>query len=161
MDDKNSSTSGATENTAPSARAHHAGDGGAVAGGARRLSVKRKLALVQRLLRGESLEAVSREENVPVHRLTAWRDKVLMGAESALAARRPAVDHPSGGRRTLSLIVRRPLHGAARSAAPARSGAGRGITLLSTSRRTSDTPAASTPLSRRHGCSEMPPEPGP
>ena len=28
MDDKNSSTSGATEATAPSARAHHAGDGG-------------------------------------------------------------------------------------------------------------------------------------
>ena len=31
MDDKNSSTSGATEAAAPSARAHHAGDGGAVA----------------------------------------------------------------------------------------------------------------------------------
>ena len=69
------------------ARAHNAGDGGAVAGGTKRFSAKRKLAIVQRLLRGESLDAVSREENVPVHRLTAWRDKVLMGAESALAAR--------------------------------------------------------------------------
>ena len=69
------------------ARAHNAGDGGVVAGGLRRFSAKRKLAAVQRLLRGESLEAVSREVNVPVHRLTGWRDKVLSGAESALAAR--------------------------------------------------------------------------
>ena len=52
MDDKKSSTSGATEATAPSARAHHAGDGGAAAGGLRRWSVKRKLAAVQRLMRG-------------------------------------------------------------------------------------------------------------
>ena len=87
MDDKNSSTSGATEATAPAERAHQAGDGGAVAGGAKRFSAKRKLAIVQRLLRGEGLEAVSREENVPVHRLTAWRDNVLMGAESALKER--------------------------------------------------------------------------
>ena len=87
MDDKNSPTSSATEATAPSARAHNAGDGGAVAGGLRRFSAKRKLALVQRLMRGESLDAVSRQENVPVHRLTEWRDKVLMGAESALKER--------------------------------------------------------------------------
>ncbi len=42
MDDKNSSTSGATEATAPAARAHNAGDGGAVAGGAKRFSAKRR-----------------------------------------------------------------------------------------------------------------------
>ena len=89
MDDKNSSTSGATEAAAPAARAHNADDSGAAAaaGGLRRFSAKRKLAAVQRLMRGESLDAVSREENVPVHRLTAWRDKVLMGAESALKER--------------------------------------------------------------------------
>jgi hypothetical protein len=87
MDDKNSSTPDATEATAPSARAHHAEDGGAVAGGTKRFSAKRKLAAVQRLMRGESLDAVSREENVPVHRLTEWRDKVLTGAESALKER--------------------------------------------------------------------------
>ncbi len=80
-------TSGATEATAPSARAHHAGDGGAVAGPARRLSAKRKLVAVQRLMRGESLEAVSRDLNVPVHRLSEWRDRVLMAAESALKER--------------------------------------------------------------------------
>ena len=87
MDDKNSPTSSATEAAAPSARAHDAGDGGAVAGGTKRFSAKRKLAAVQRLMRGESLDAVSRDLNVPVHRLTAWRDKVLMGAESALKER--------------------------------------------------------------------------
>ena len=87
MSDKTTDASGATEATAPSERAHHAGDGGAVAGGTKRFSAKRKLAIVQRLLRGEGLEAVSREENVPVHRLTEWRDKVLMGAESALKER--------------------------------------------------------------------------
>jgi len=48
MDDKNNSTSGATEATAPSARGHHAGDGGAVAGGTKRFSAKRKLAQVPR-----------------------------------------------------------------------------------------------------------------
>jgi hypothetical protein len=78
---------GATEATAPSARAHHAGDGGAEAGPGWRFSAKRKLAVVQRLLRGESQEAVSRELNVPVHRLVEWRDRVLMAAEGALKER--------------------------------------------------------------------------
>jgi len=42
MDDEISSTSGATEATAPSARADDVGDGGAVAGGSKRFSAKRK-----------------------------------------------------------------------------------------------------------------------
>jgi hypothetical protein len=36
---------------------------------------------------GRSLEAVSREAGVPVHRLTEWRDKVLGAAEIALKER--------------------------------------------------------------------------
>ena len=84
MDKKIDDTSGATEATAPSARAHHAGDGGAVAGPARRLSAKRKLVAVQRLMRGESLDAVPRDLNVAVHRLSEWRDRVFMAAENAL-----------------------------------------------------------------------------
>lgn len=87
MSDKSKDDSGASEATAPSARAHDAGDGGAVAGGTKRFSAKRKLAAVQRLMRGESLEAVSRDLNVPVHRLSEWRDKVLLAAESALKER--------------------------------------------------------------------------
>ena len=42
---------------------------------------------VQRLLRGESLEAVSRDRNVPAHRLSDWRDTALLGAEGALKER--------------------------------------------------------------------------
>lgn len=87
MTDENTDTSGATEATAPASRAHHAGDGGAVAGGPKRFSAKRKLEAVQRLMRGESLDAVSRELNVPVHRLTEWRDTALLAAESALKER--------------------------------------------------------------------------
>lgn len=87
MDDKKTTTSGATEATASSARAPNAGDDGAVAGGPKRFSAKRKLTAVQRLMRGESLEAVSRDLNIPVHRLSEWRDRVLLAAESALKER--------------------------------------------------------------------------
>ncbi len=87
MTDKTTDITGATEAGAPTTRAHHAGGDGAAAGGSKRVSAKRKLAMVQRLLRGESLETVSRDENVPVHRLTEWREKVLGAAESALKER--------------------------------------------------------------------------
>lgn len=87
MDKNINETSGATEATAPSARAHHAGDGGAVAGPVRRCSAHRKLSAVQRLFRGESLEVVSRDLGVPVHRLAEWRDRAFAGAESALKDR--------------------------------------------------------------------------
>ena len=87
MTDKTTDVTGATEAAAPTPRAHNAGGGGAAAGGSKRFSAKRKLAIVQRLLRGESLETVSRDENVAVHRLTEWREKVLGAAESALKER--------------------------------------------------------------------------
>ena len=82
MTDKTTDVTGATEAAAPTPRAHNAGGGGS-----KRFSAKRKLAIVQRLLRGESLETVSRDENVAVHRLTEWREKVLGAAESALKER--------------------------------------------------------------------------
>jgi len=53
----------------------------------RRFSAKRKLEAVQRLLRGESLEVVSRDQNVRAHRLSEWRDAALPGAEGALKER--------------------------------------------------------------------------
>lgn len=87
MDKNINETSGATGATAPSARAHHAGDGGAVAGPVRRFSAHRRLSAVQRLFRGESLEVVSRDLGVPVHRLAEWRDRAFAGAESALKDR--------------------------------------------------------------------------
>ena len=42
---------------------------------------------LSRLCRARAFDAVSRDLNVPVHRLTEWRDKVLTGAESALKER--------------------------------------------------------------------------
>lgn len=87
MDDKNEMKPGAAEASAPATRAPHAGGGGAEAGSGKRFSAKRKLAAVQRLMRGESLEALSRELNVPAHRLSGWRDRVLLAGESALKER--------------------------------------------------------------------------
>ena len=61
MNDKDIERSGVMEAPAAPARAHNAGDGavGACPGG--RFSAQRKLAALQRLLRGEALEMVSRE----------------------------------------------------------------------------------------------------
>jgi len=87
MDDKSNVKPCAAEASAPPTRAPHAGGGGAEAGHGRRFSAKRKLAAVQRLMRGESLEALSREMNLPAHRLSEWRDRVLIAAESALKER--------------------------------------------------------------------------
>lgn len=87
MDNENDLEPGATEASAAPARAHHAGGGGAEAGPGKRFSARRKLAAVQRLLRGESLEALSRELNLPAHRLSGWRDRALLGAQGALKER--------------------------------------------------------------------------
>jgi hypothetical protein len=51
-----------------------------------RFSAKRKVQAVQRLMGGESLEAVSRDLGVPVARLSEWRDQALAAAESSLKA---------------------------------------------------------------------------
>ena len=87
MDDKNELKPGATEASAPTTCAPHADGGGAEAGRGKRFSAKRKLVAVQRLMRGESLETLSRELNVPAHRLSEWRDRVLFAAETALKER--------------------------------------------------------------------------
>ena len=44
---------------------------------------------VLRLLRGESLEVLSRELQVEAHRLAAWRDDFLEGGKDALKGQRP------------------------------------------------------------------------
>ena len=70
-------------------RAPNAG-AGAPSGGAgpeRRFSARRKLAAVTRLLRGEPLETVARELNVTVARLSEWRDRALVAAETAMKER--------------------------------------------------------------------------
>jgi transposase len=52
-----------------------------------RWSANRKMDVVMRLLRGESLDSLSRELGVEAHRLAAWRDDFIVGGKEALKAR--------------------------------------------------------------------------
>ena len=52
-----------------------------------RLSRRRKMAAVLRLLRGEDLELVSRSLGVTAATLSGWRDEFLAGGEAALATK--------------------------------------------------------------------------
>ena len=56
-----------------------------------RFSAPRKTATVLRLLRGESLELLSRELGVTAATLAGWRDDFLAGGQAALKSR-PADD---------------------------------------------------------------------
>ena len=67
---------------------------GAAAGGAgaplpppRRWHAARKAGAVLRLLRGESLDALSRELALPIARLEAWREEGLAGLHAGLSSR--------------------------------------------------------------------------
>ena len=52
-----------------------------------RMSVPRKRDAVLRLMRGETLERLSRELNVPAGRLSQWRDAFIAAGEAALKSR--------------------------------------------------------------------------
>ena len=52
-----------------------------------RWSRSRKRDVVLRLLRGESVEALSRELGVEIYRLERWRERALVGMEDALRER--------------------------------------------------------------------------
>jgi transposase len=54
-----------------------------------RWSAGKKMDAVLRLLRGEPLEALSRELGVEAHRLAAWRDEFLEGGKEGLKGQRP------------------------------------------------------------------------
>jgi hypothetical protein len=68
---------------APKASAASGKTGGPV----QRWSANRKREVVLRMLRGESLDALSRELGVEIYRLEQWRDKALSGVEEALRER--------------------------------------------------------------------------
>ena len=53
----------------------------------RRWSVGRKKEVVLRLLRGEPVDAVSREVAVPIYKLERWRDRALAGIDAGLEER--------------------------------------------------------------------------
>lgn len=52
-----------------------------------RWSVGRKRGLVLRLLRGESLDLISRETGVEIYRLEKWLDRALSGIDASLRER--------------------------------------------------------------------------
>ena len=62
------------------------GRAGSLAPG-QRWSASRKRDVVLRLLRGESLEALSREVGVEIYRLDAWRERAMAGLELGLKDR--------------------------------------------------------------------------
>lgn len=61
-------------------------------GPGQRWSARRKRDVVLRLLRGESLETLSRELGVEIYRLEQWRERALTGLEVSLKDREE--DHP-------------------------------------------------------------------
>ena len=64
--------------------------GGAACGGllpGQRWSVMRKREVTLRLLRGESVEALSRELGVEVYRLEEWKSRALSGIDASLRER--------------------------------------------------------------------------
>ena len=54
-----------------------------------RFSARRKRAVVLRLLRGEDLEAVSRELGITAARASQWRDQFLAAGQASLKSRAP------------------------------------------------------------------------
>jgi hypothetical protein len=57
------------------------------AGREKRWSSQRKLDLVLRLLRGESLDALCRETGLPAARISEWREAFVAGGQRALKSR--------------------------------------------------------------------------
>jgi hypothetical protein len=53
----------------------------------KRWSAGRKKQVVLRLLRGECVDALSREVAVPIYRLEEWRDRALAGIDAGLKER--------------------------------------------------------------------------
>ncbi len=65
-------------------RADAAAAGAGSLGPGQRWSAGRKRDVVLRLLRGEALDAVSREVGVEIYRLEEWKDRALAGLELGL-----------------------------------------------------------------------------
>jgi hypothetical protein len=53
----------------------------------KRWSASRKKEVVLRLLRGEPVDAISRELSVPIYRLEEWRERALAGMDAGLKER--------------------------------------------------------------------------
>ena len=93
---KEKGATGATERRANQARSGVApaaegnggpGQSGFDPGAVKRWSFSRKQEVVLRMLRGEPVDALSRELGVEIYRLEEWRRKALLGMEEGLRER--------------------------------------------------------------------------
>ena len=84
-EERAASPQGARRATAGAAAQAH--EGGALLEG-QRWSRNRKREVVLRLLRGESLDALSRELAVEIYRLEEWREQALAGLDAGLRAQK-------------------------------------------------------------------------
>jgi hypothetical protein len=75
--------------------------------GGKRWSAARKKEVVLRLLRGESVDAVSREVSVPIYKLEKWRDRALAGIDTGLKEREddPVVRELDEAKRRIGELV--------------------------------------------------------
>ncbi len=81
-----SKSSGVAPGSLEGARSATGGETGAAAE-VKRWSAGRKKAVVLRLLRGEPVDALSREVSVPIYKLEQWRDRALVGIDAGLKER--------------------------------------------------------------------------
>ncbi len=87
MSRKSRSKGGTPSRTQGARRATGGSDGGGALAPGQRWSAGRKREVVLRMLRGESLDELSRELGVEMYRLEQWRDKALAGLEASLKDR--------------------------------------------------------------------------
>ena len=83
---KESEVGGVAPGLLEGARSATGGEPGAAAE-IRRWSAGRKKEVVLRLLRGESVDAISRDVSVPIFKLEQWRDRALAGIDAGLKER--------------------------------------------------------------------------
>lgn len=88
MSRKSRSKGGSPSRTQGARRATGGSDGGGVLAPGQRWSAGRKREVVLRMLRGESLDELSRELGVEMYRLEEWREKALAALEAGLKDRR-------------------------------------------------------------------------
>lgn len=78
--------SGVAPGSLEEARSATGGEPGAAAE-IKRWSAGRKKEIVLRLMRGEPVDAISREVSVPMYKLEQWRDRALAGIDAGLKER--------------------------------------------------------------------------
>ena len=81
------SKGGSPSRTQGARRATEERDGGGALAPGQRWTAGRKREVVLRILRGESLDTLSRELAVEIYRLEQWRDKALSGMDAGLKDR--------------------------------------------------------------------------